>query len=434
MDLLRRVEKARGRRVLSALSGGADSVALTLLLIKAGAEVTCAHFEHGIRGADSLRDRDFCRAFCKELHVPLLEDSARVPENRMPGEGLEQAARRLRYRFLRRAKESVGAEWIALAHHMDDQAETVLMHLLRGSGLAGVAGMRELSGDLYRPLLGVRKRELLEYLEELGQSYCQDASNWIPDTPRNLLRLRVMPELESAYPGCVEAIARFSAQADRDEAFFDALAENWLSARMETGAYGMRVLAQDPGAQPVVSRAMRQLCRRAQIPQAESRHVCALTRLLDAPRGKVELPGGRFAERAGNWLYFPIASPPPEPTRLIFSGESELPGLCRVLAKDWEGGPVRDDPFRQALSCDALKGAVLRTRRAGDWIQPLGMEGKKLLSDYLIDRSVDRPLRDWTPLIAIGNEILWVVGVGISQKARLLGGRAVLLHCIFSDQ
>ena len=248
MDLLHRVEKARGRRVLSALSGGADSVALTLLLIKAGAEVTCAHFEHGIRGADSLRDRDFCRAFCKELHVPLLEDSARVPENRMPGEGLEQAARRLRYRFLRRAKESVGAEWIALAHHMDDQAETVLMHLLRGSGLAGVAGMRELSGDLYRPLLSVRKRELLEYLEGLGQNYCRDASNWVPDTPRNLLRLRVMPELESVYPGCVEAIARFSAQADRDEAFFDALAEDWLSARMETGAYGLRIFAQDPGA------------------------------------------------------------------------------------------------------------------------------------------------------------------------------------------
>ncbi len=157
-------------------------MALTLLLIKAGAEVTCAHFEHGIRGADSLRDRDFCRAFCKELHVPLLEDSARVPENRMPGEGLEQAARRLRYRFLRRAKESVGAEWIALAHHMDDQAETVLMHLLRGSGLAGVAGMRETLGRSVSPVAersqagaaripGGARAKLLSGREQLGSRY-----------------------------------------------------------------------------------------------------------------------------------------------------------------------------------------------------------------------------------------------------------------------
>ena len=128
---------AAGGRTLVALSGGADSVALLLLLLDAGADVCAAQFEHGIRGGDSVADMAFCQELCARLGVPFFCERANVPAARLPGEGLEAAARRLRYAFLRRAKEEAGAACIATAHHAGDQAETVLMHLLRGAGPAG---------------------------------------------------------------------------------------------------------------------------------------------------------------------------------------------------------------------------------------------------------------------------------------------------------
>ena len=199
--------RAAGGRVLVALSGGADSVALLRLFMEAGVEVSAAHFEHGIRGEASVADMEFCRELCARLRVPFLCERADVPAARLPGEGLEAAARRLRYAFLRRAKEAAGASCIATAHHAGDQAETVLMHLLRGAGPTGAAGMREREGDLWRPLLRVKKQDLVSYLRERGQSWREDATNAIADTPRNALRLDILPRLEAIYPGAALALS-----------------------------------------------------------------------------------------------------------------------------------------------------------------------------------------------------------------------------------
>ena len=163
-------DDVRGEHLLIALSGGADSVALTCLLAqsreKYALRLTAAHLNHGIRGADADADAALCRKLCDRLGIGLIEGHADVPRiARETGQGLEAAAREARYRFLREARLRCGANRIVLAHHLDDQAETVLMHLLRGTGPEGVCGMARVSGELYRPLLEVRKAALVQYLE-----------------------------------------------------------------------------------------------------------------------------------------------------------------------------------------------------------------------------------------------------------------------------
>ena len=415
-------EPVRGKKLLVALSGGADSVALLSLLREAGdCRLVAAHFDHGIRSGEARADADFCRRLCEEWGVEYHEGRGDVPgEARKRGLGLETAARELRYEFLREKKRETGADWIALAHHLDDQAETVLMHLLRGAGPAGIAGMRMFAGDLYRPLLGFRKEELIEYLRERRVPWREDATNAAEENPRNILRLRVMPALERAYPMAARAIARYAESAALEDDFVREAAAAWLAESLESGPYGRRVSMKAPPHEAILRRGLRTLLT-GEADHGELRELC---RLAGEMRGRIQLPGGGFAERAGDWLYLlpERLTPPPEPVPLRLPGEIRLPGLCRVTAEPYRGEPIRENGPAQTLDRAALEGAVLRTRRDGDRIHPFGAEGEKLLSDYLIDRKVDRPLRDALPLLARGNRVLWVVGLGIAREAALRPG------------
>lgn len=412
----------RGKKLLVALSGGADSVALLALLRAAGeCGLAAAHFEHGIRGEASRADADFCRDLCAKWKVEYFEARADVPaEARRRGQGLETTARELRYAFLRETRLRAGADYIALGHHMDDQAETVLMHLLRGAGSGGMRGMQPLAGDLFRPLLGLRKRELVAYLQENGIPWREDATNASGGTPRNLLRLKGLPALETAYPQAVPAIARQAALARDEDDYMLQAAREWLRAHLQRGPYGL-LLSADPAVHPAVFRRAVRLALDGIPDFAETE---ALLGLMRAPRGRLALSGGRRAERTASGLYLLPATPlqPPE-AALNIPGTTELAGICRVVAEPWNGPPLRENGPVQTLDRAALAGAVLRTRRKGDRIRPLGLGGEKLLSDYLTDRRVDRPLRDVLPLLARGGQILWAVGIGIAAEAALRPGR-----------
>jgi tRNA(Ile)-lysidine synthase len=211
MNKLRVVLPENTGGILAAVSGGADSVAMLCLLREVCREhsvrLTAAHFEHGIRAEASVADAAFVRELCRAWNVELIEGSADVPAMaKARSVGIEEAARDARYAFLREAKRQAGADWIALAHHQDDQAETVLMHLLRGCGLKGLVGMRETEGDLYRPLLSYPKQTLVDFLRNQGIEWREDASNQVSDTPRNALRLNVIPQMETCYPAAKRAI------------------------------------------------------------------------------------------------------------------------------------------------------------------------------------------------------------------------------------
>lgn len=421
-----RFDDARGQRLLVALSGGADSVALLCLLLRRQAcdgilSIHAAHFHHGIRGSEADGDLAFCRALCEEMHVPLIHAGADVPAlARARGVGLETAARDARYAFLEAARRDCGADVIALAHHMDDQAETILMHLLRGAGPEGACGMARRSGNLYRPLLEVPKRALVQFLETSGIGWREDATNGVSDTPRNALRLNVLPEIERSYPSAAAALARYGRLARIESDYLARQTEDFLLKRLERGPWGARLRLHGDEEEAVLRRALKRLCAQAQ----DANAMDALAALARTPRGRMEISGGQRVERTPDWLYFlPKAAKLAAVVPLKVPGETELEGLCCVRAELGDFPIERSNPATECFDPTSLAGAVLRTRRDGDRFHPLGAPGDRLLSDYLTDRKVDRPLRDYLPLVAVENRVLWACGIGMSETARMRGER-----------
>ena len=416
-----RFDDVRSMHLLVALSGGADSVALLALLRRAqedyGLRITAAHYHHGIRGVDADADAAFCRDLCARLGVPLIEGSGDVPlcarEKRL---GLEEAAREMRYAFLHRALQQAGADKIALAHHLNDQAETILMHLFRGAGMGGMGGMARMQGTLFRPLLDVPKRALMDFLEENGIGWREDATNQISDNPRNALRLHVMPEIEKSYPAAAGAIARYGHIARQEDQFLARLTERFLADRLQRGPYGARLILQGDEDDTLLRRALRHLAGG----DLSLRQTDALLALARSEKGRMEISGALFAEKAGGAMYFlPKGKEKPAAVALQIPGETLLPGVCKVLAERGNFAIEAGDPLVECLDEASLAGAQLRLRRDGDRIRPLGSPGERLLSDYLIDKKIHRPLRDWTPVVAVGRQILWAGGVGISHRARI---------------
>jgi tRNA(Ile)-lysidine synthase len=296
----------RGERLVVGLSGGADSVALTAALAglrrRRGFELVAAHLDHGLRPG-SADDAAFCHALCASLGVPLRGGSGRVRARALREKGgLEQAARRERYSFLRRVKQDEAAVAIAVAHTQDDQAETLLLRLLRGAGSTGLAGMRPRSGDLLRPLLGVSRREVLAYLEERGLAWREDPSNADTSLTRNRVRLELLPYLEERFnPRVRPALARTADLLAEEALFIAGAAERALAeaARREGDSLVVdrAALRHSPLA---LARATlrRALLETGGLAGVDAGHVERLLRLVraSAPSGRrIPLPGGREA-------------------------------------------------------------------------------------------------------------------------------------------
>jgi len=409
----------RGKHLLIALSGGADSVALAALLAQArpllGLTLDAAHLDHGIR-AESARDAQWCRELCRELDIPFHTVRLDVPgERARTGEGLETVARRMRYGWLFELQKRLGADYIALAHHMDDQAETVLMHLLRGTGPEGISGMEIISGRLYRPLLGVRKSALRDYLRSQGISWREDASNAADDTVRNALRLNVLPEIEKSYPKAAEAICRYGELARLESDYIARQTRLFSQERLTILPDGHRISLEGGFEEVLLRRLIRQICGG----DLSGKKLEEIMLLTGENRGKTEISGEIFAEKTPSALYFlrkerkKTAEVP-----LALNGETRFGENCLILAREVEISWRKNKMNEEALDADALKGAVIRSRREGDRIRPLGC-GDKLLSDYFTDKKIDRPMRDYVPLLAKGERVLWVMGLGISEDAKI---------------
>ena len=296
----------RGGTLVVGLSGGADSVALldalTSLRRRRGFRVVAAHLDHGLREG-SADDAAFCAELCQRLDVPLRAGRAdvRARAARERG-GLEQAARRERYAFLRRVEEEEAAVAVAVAHTRDDQAETLLLRLLRGAGATGLAGMRPRNGDVVRPLLAVSRQEVLAHLRERGLAWREDPSNADTAHRRNRVRHELIPYLEERFnPGIRAALARTASVLADEAAYVRAEAEALLAriVRAEGGALLLRraPLAEAPSA--VARAAIRlALLRAGGLAQVGALHVDQVLRLAraKAPSGRrLPLPGGREA-------------------------------------------------------------------------------------------------------------------------------------------
>lgn len=393
----------RPERVLLALSGGADSVALlhtlTALRNREGFSLSAAHVHHGLR-PEAEQDAAFVVALCDTMDVPVTVTRVTVG----PG-NLEAAAREARYQALRARAVETDANVIALAHQADDQAETILMHWMRGAGAAGLAGMRALSGNLWRPLLTVPRQQLIEVLAALGAGWREDATNQNATLVRNALRLQVIPQLRALAPAFDVNVARAARLMAMEEDWADGQAEQWLFHNASLLPANPFLLAEPCAKLPAAMqrRVVRRMCALAgDVPDMDTTD--RVLKLLNVPRASVNLPGGGKALRTRHRLHFLAAQRPPMPLGRLHADVSD--GAKGTTRGRW-----------QEFDLDAVSGAALRLPRVGDTVAPLGMAGTQPLSKYLGNRAVDLPFRANAPVLARGQDVLWVVGVGISRLA-----------------
>ncbi len=419
-----------GDRVLCAVSGGADSVALLHMLLKdrekLGIELFAAHFEHGLRGEDSLRDAAFVETLCRGLAVPCRighgDTRAHAASH---GLGIEEAARDLRYAFLERTADELGCSRIATAHTADDNAETVLFHLTRGSGAAGLSGIPRERGRIVRPLLDTTRTEIEDWLSQNGLEHREDGSNADERFSRNRLRRNVLPELKKLNPRAVEAICRSAALLARDEACLDAEAEAFLRRSYDGESLPLEAFNELHPA--VASRVLRRL-RPDSLSAEHVESVLAFAR--GSEYGLLDLPGGRLRRERGRLYPDGEDEEAPLPERILRPGDVLfLPGPGLELRSEL---CVREEEIHGLFKTYDLKyeniaGTVVCTgRRDGDRFHPLGRGCGKSLKALFAERGLSRRERSLVPVLRDEAGILAVPGFGQDERTAAKPGDLVL--------
>lgn len=403
----------QGDQVAAGISGGADSVCLLFCLARLSEEMgfylTAVHVHHGLRGEEADGDEAFVRELCGRLGVPCVcrrADVAALAEARRIS--VEEAGRIARYEILRR--EARGGK-IAVAHHQSDQAETVLFHLLRGTGIRGAAGMAPKSGDVIRPLLFCSRREIEEFLRGQGQTWREDATNREPDYTRNRIRNHLIPMArEEVNARAEEHLAAFAGQARELDAFLERLAGDFL-ARWGSGEEDISLPKKQLLEQPAIlgKRILQNAAAQALGSRRDmgAAHLDALWELLQKPVGsRVSLPGGFLAKGEYETIRIGREEEIPRDPRLPLAG-------YRVIGqKDFP--KIKENRYTKCFDYDKIKdSAVLRFRREGDYLELPG-GGRKTLRRYMIDEKIPALERGRIPVLADGSHVLWVVGRRVS--------------------
>ena len=426
---------ASGARVVAAVSGGADSVALVYLLRELAAAdrlvlAGLAHLNHRLRGEESERDAAFCARLAADLALPLDVETSEVAEHaRTSGRSIEDAARIARYAFLARARRRLGGDVVAVAHTKDDQAETVLMRLLRGSGLGGLSAIHPRRAFVVRPLIDVSRGELVEYLRARQVAWVEDSSNRDPRFLRTRVRHELMPWLiGNVSGGVVDVLARTADVVNEEDRLLAGLAEA-ARARLqdETGTIDLAGLVAEPvairrrvlraAAAPVLGREPRvsQVDAALAWAQREQGHRIRLSNLV-----LERLAGGRLrlsraerpaSNRRGGWRYVapvPGAIDVPE-AGLRFTA---CPGEPDLAARPGSLGP-----WNVVVPAEVGPRLVVRGWEPGDRLRPLGAPGRKKVQDLFVDRRVRPGERRRIPVVtAPDGRIVWVAGHALAEE------------------
>lgn len=401
----------KGDTVTCALSGGADSVAMTHLLWSLrdslGITVRACHLNHHLRGEQSDADAAFCADFCEKLGIPLTIGDADVAARMaQTGESMEEAARACRYAFF---AEQPGL--VATAHNANDNLETVLMALVRGTGLKGLCGIPPKRANIIRPLLNCTREEILAYLSENGLSYREDETNAKDDCLRNRLRHRVVPLLKEENPSLFAAASKMAFSLREDETYLQQKADALLAAADRgKGRYLAKLLRDAPT--PVRRRAIRSVLSDLGVPKLAAAHLLAVESLLmhAHPSKRVSLPAGVIASRRYDLLCFAAAPSGgvlaaitvPCPFDVILSDGARL-----ALVPADDGARIR---------ADALNGALLiRPRKTGDALRLSG--GRKSLKSLMIDRKIPRQDRENCPVLECDGRVIAAMPIGIDADA-----------------
>jgi len=418
-DSYRRIGKPPA--VLLALSGGADSVALLHLLMMLQQEesftLSAVHINHGLREA-STKEEEFVRTLAAASDMPL--HIKRVSVSRTGN--LEAAARTARYAAFVEVLKASQSNVLALAHHAGDQAETVMMHLMRGAGLDGLSGMEEYRAPYWRPLLLCSKALLLEYLDDEGISHVLDESNLDLRFLRNDLRHNVLTRLEGHAPGAIVRIAK-TAQMLRDEnRLLKSLEDSWLMeyARMDPPFVFLLTAPFMEEPEALQRRLLRRLAAVYEISLDFEQTERLRAQVLQNQPGPINLPGGLKGFLSRERLH--ILHDDVKLTKRFW------PQPLMAPAGEGMGDGLRD----QVVDADRIQGAEMRPARRGDVISPLGTSGSQTIWKYLSARKVDQPFRPFWPVYARGSRVLWVPGCGVSADAAVTADTASRIRLVFT--
>jgi tRNA(Ile)-lysidine synthase len=454
-----------------AVSGGADSVALLLLFLElkksaprtdapigiAPLEIAVVHFNHQLRGAAADADEAFVRQLAGQHGLEFHRAAADVGQAaKRAKRNVEDAGRRERYAFFARLVEEGRVDWVATAHTRDDQAETVLAHLLRGTGLAGLGGIHPISGGIVRPILHLRRAELRRYLKQRKQTWREDATNRDTSKTRARIRAKLIPLLEKQFQAEVVAhLATLAEQAREDEEFLDAIAASKLASALDDSQDTLRIRVDDLAGHAIQKalrgRMVRKIVRACKGRDGElgAPHVAAVLHLAEhGENGKtLVLPGGVEVRREKNTVSFHSAPETPnQGTRDLIPGGAfkthrkistaieyaqkvllnggaatvSIPALgCvfRFRAIDWLGERSETRRTFAALDCAKLREPlVLRNWRPGDRLQPAGHSGVYKLKRLLNKKGISRWDRNGWPVLTSGDVIVWVRGFPVAAE------------------
>ena len=403
---------------LVALSGGADSVALLLILKDLGYRIEAAHCNFHLRGEESNRDEDFVKNLCEEKAIPLHLIHFDTKEYAALHQvSIEMAARELRYGYFRQLRQDIGAEKVCVAHHRDDAVETLLMNLMRGSGVHGLTGIRNY-GEIVRPLLAVSRQEIEDYLHSIGQPYVTDSTNLVDDVLRNKIRLNVLPLLEQINPSVAENIGKTARFMQETEKVVEAAIKHQQEDLIEHNAQKETV-------------AITQL-RRLPSPELflyewlakkgfNTTQVEQLAEHLEGTSGRVfETPDYVLLIDRDQLVLAPRKAPI-RSLRIPEEGRYRLDEGCCIDIKNKEN--ISISRSNDCITIDKAKvkfPLTVRPIENGDFFIPFGMTGRKLVSDYLTDLKCSL-FEKQSQLVVTDREgqIIWLVGKRIDNRVRV---------------
>ena len=435
------------RDVLVAVSGGPDSVFLLhvlSVLLRRGertGELYAANLDHGIRGEESLLDSAFVAKLCGDWDIPLATESVEVGNTKLPGESLEQAARRIRYEFLESAACMFGVDRVATGHTADDQAETLLLRIERGTGIEGARGVmaaRPISPGsdvtLVRPILCVRRREIMEYLRTNRILWQTDSTNEDIRYARNRIRLWLSELPNETYDRLRAALCALAGYAARDWPRIQEAARAILDRAASESEDGLEVNIPELCVEPedLSPYVVREMIRAAvgDLRRITSGHAEKMEELLTGPSvGRMELPGGASVVREYDTLKIGrIVEEPPADIELDLPvpGEVSLPDGSVISAAVVDGDAEKemreagDDAFVEFADAKEVGERVtVRYREPGDKFRPLGGPGEKCLKAFFIDVKVPRSERNRVPVIVSDDRIVWVAGHRLDERFKL---------------
>ena len=426
-----------GDRVIVAVSGGPDSVCLLDVLNRLSQELeinlVVAHYDHGLRKNEDEFETQLVRDIAASMGIPFEVEKA--PAMLKDSPSLEERARDARYAFLEKIRNKYGAQKIAMGHNLNDQAETVIMRLFRGSGPSGLSGIPPVRDNIIiRPLIEIRRDEIIEYLKSRGLPFANDSSNSNKKHLRNRIRLELMPMLLEYQPRLFEHLGTVSNIIRDEDEFLESMASEWIksnSTEAENGDISVTVSSIKNLAAPLKNRVIRNLLKQVDgnIYPMEYDHVVSVLNLLnnEQPQCSIDLPNGITVKKIYDRLNFSLESEDQytEYSYLIKGhGTYILDAVGQTLMLE-EIDNIPDmlraaDPFTAYLDADRVEFPLTaRNFRPGDRFVPLGMKGHKKIKNFFIDLKVPSEKRASTPILTCGDKVVWVCGIRIDERFKV---------------